>query len=260
MRGNWKALDRTGLLQITAIECSLDLKSGEPLDPPSTATIQLAEQFMAREHFKEDITPAADVKISWLGASFVRRFAVKVEAAGVTSLQAYLLRSPSNDRDIIAELGNRHETSLADVWCFLRQQAKGEGGALQTNSVNIFFVRDGAGELGVVDTVWGGAGWEVGASPVGRQTDVVSRDAGHFPLEHSSLAQVSELPGAKNSARRVGPRPSPRRGSRSSCAAPSPFERCSRVTDQMPQDDSSHTIRSCCTWLTPCLSWSGLLP
>ena len=44
------------------IECSLDLKSGEPLDPPSTATIQQAEQFKAREHFKEDITPAADVK------------------------------------------------------------------------------------------------------------------------------------------------------------------------------------------------------
>ena len=150
-----------------SVECSPHRKSGEPLDPPSTAAIPLAEQFVAREHFKEDITPAADVKISWLGASFVRRFAVKVEAAGVTLLQAYLLRSPSNDRDIIAELGNRHETSLADVWCFLRQQAKGEGGALQTNSVYIFFVRDGAGELGVVDTVWGGAGWEVGASPVG---------------------------------------------------------------------------------------------
>jgi hypothetical protein len=179
-----KKLEGAGPDRIVAahrIECSLHLKSGEPLDPPSTATIQQAEQFKAREHFKEDITPAADVKISWLGASFVRRFAVKVEAAGVTSLQAYLLRSPSNDRDIIAELGNRHETSLADVWCFLRQQAKSEGGALQTNSVNIFFVRDGAGELGVVDTVWGGAGWEVGASPVGNKrtwypgTRVISR-------------------------------------------------------------------------------------
>jgi hypothetical protein len=163
------------------VECSLPRKSVEPLDPPSTAAIQLAEQFVAREYFKEDITPAADVKISWLGASFVRRFAVKVEAAGVTSLQTYLLRSHSNDRDIIAELDNRHETSLADVWCFLRQQAKGEGGALQINSVNIFFVRDGAGELGVVDAVWGGAGWEVGASPMGNKrtwspgTRVISR-------------------------------------------------------------------------------------
>jgi hypothetical protein len=79
-----------------------------------------------------------------------------------------LLRSPSNDRAIIAELGGGHETNLADVWCLLRRQAKGEDGALQTNSVpNIFFVRDSAGELGVVDSVWGGAGWEIGASPVG---------------------------------------------------------------------------------------------
>lgn len=150
------------------IECSLLRKSGEPLDPPSTAAIPRAEQFVAREHFKEDIAPTAEVNISWLGASFVRRFAGKVEAAGVTSLQTHLLRSPSNDRAIIAELGGGHETNLADVWCLLRRQAKGEDGALQTNSVpNIFFVRDSAGELGVVDSVWGGAGWEIGASPVG---------------------------------------------------------------------------------------------
>jgi hypothetical protein len=164
------------------MECSLHRKAGEPIDPPSTSAIHQTEQFVAREHFKEDIAPAADVKVSWLGASFVRRFAIKVEAAGITSLQTYFLRSPSNDRDIIAELGNAHETSLADVWCLLRQQAKGEEGALQTNSVpNIFFVRDGAGELGVVDAVWGGAGWEIGASPVGDKrtwapgTRVISR-------------------------------------------------------------------------------------
>jgi hypothetical protein len=150
------------------IECSLNRKTGEPFDPPSTSAIPQTEQFVAREHFKEDIAPTAGVKISWLGATFIRRFAAKVEAAGVTSLQTYILKNPSNDRAIIAELGNRHETKLADVWCLLGLQAKGEDGALQTNSVpNIFFVRDGAGELGVVDAVWGGAGWEIGASPVG---------------------------------------------------------------------------------------------
>jgi len=150
------------------IECSLHQKAVEPFDPPSTSAIPRAEQFIAREHFKEDIAPTADVKISWLGATFVRRFAIKVEAAGVTSLRTHSLSSPSNDREIIAELGDGHETNLADVWCLLRRQAKGEDGALKINSVpNIFFVRDAAGELGVVDTVWGGAGWEIGASPVG---------------------------------------------------------------------------------------------
>ena len=207
---------------------------------------------MAREHFKEDITPAADVKISWLGASFVRRFAVKVEAAGVTLLQAYLLRSPPNDRDIIAELGNRHETSLADVWCFLRQQAKGEGGALQTNSVYIFFVRDGAGELGVVDTVWGGAGWEVGASPVGEQTDVVSWDANHFPLERFRAKWIPVRVKKTRQNKRLEP------GS-DSIRTDKALARCGFgiVAEVGP---FSYNIRSCCTWLTPCLSWSRLLP
>lgn len=150
------------------IECSPRQKAVEPFDPPSTSAIPRAEQFIARDHFKEDITPTADVKISWLGATFVRRFAIKVEAAGVTSLRTHSLSSPSNDKEIMAQLGDGHETNLADVWCLLRRQARGEDGALTTNSVpNVFFVRDGAGELGVVDTVWGGAGWEIGASPVG---------------------------------------------------------------------------------------------
>jgi len=164
------------------IECALQQKAVEPFDPPSTSAIPRAEQFIAREHFKEDIAPTADVKISWLGATFLRRFAIKVEAAGVTSLRTYSLSSPSNDREIIAELGDGHETNLADVWCLLRLHAKGVDGALKTDSVpNIFFVRDGAGELGVVDAVWGGAGWEIGASPVGDKrvwasgTRVISR-------------------------------------------------------------------------------------
>ena len=150
------------------IECSLRQKAVEPFDPPSTSAIPRAEQFIAREHFKENIAPTADVKVSWLGATFARRFAIKVEAAGVTSLRTQSLSSPSNDSEIIAALGDGHETNLADVWCLLRRQARGEDGALTTSSVpNIFFVRDGAGELGVVDTVWGGAGWEIGASPMG---------------------------------------------------------------------------------------------
>jgi hypothetical protein len=152
------------------MECSPHRKALDSFDPPSTSAIPHAEQFVAREHFREDIAPTADVQISWLGATFVRRFAMKVEAeaAGTTSLQAYFLKNPSKNSELIAELGNGHETNLADVWCLLRLQPKGEDGALQTNSApNIFFVRDGTGELGVVDAVWGGAGWEIGASPVG---------------------------------------------------------------------------------------------
>ncbi|MET3154375.1 hypothetical protein [Bradyrhizobium diazoefficiens] len=116
------------------IECSLKRKPGEPLDPPSTAAIPHAESFIASEHFKEDITPTAPVKISWLGATFARRFAVKVEAADDTSLQTHVLNNPSNSGQILGELGARAESKLADIWCLLRLQANGESGALQTSS------------------------------------------------------------------------------------------------------------------------------
>ncbi|WP_271573405.1 hypothetical protein [Bradyrhizobium sp. CCBAU 11361] len=152
------------------IECSLKRKPGEPLDPPSTAAIPGSESFVASEHFREDIAPTATVKISWLGATFARRFAVKVEAADATSLQTHVLNKSSSAVQILGELGPRAESKLADIWCLLKQQANGESGALQTSSVpNLFFVRDGTGDLGVVDALWGGAGWEIGASPVGSQ-------------------------------------------------------------------------------------------
>ncbi|QOZ46838.1 hypothetical protein XH89_27725 [Bradyrhizobium sp. CCBAU 53340] len=150
------------------IECSLKRKPGEPLDPPSTAAIPSTDSFVASEYFKEDIAPTARVKISWLGATFMRRFAVKIEAADDTSLQTRVLNNPASAAQIADELGARAESKLADVWCLLKLQANGEGGALQTSSVpNLFFVRDGAGDLGVVDALWGGAGWEIGASPLG---------------------------------------------------------------------------------------------
>lgn len=151
------------------IGCSLRPKAEEPSDPSSTSAIPHTEKFVAREHFKEDFSSSAAIKISWLGATFVRRFMGKVEDdTGDASFQTYVLNASSSDRDILAKLGQGHESSLVDVWCLLRQQPNGNSGALQTNSTpNIFFVRDVAGELGVVDAIWGGAGWEIGASPVG---------------------------------------------------------------------------------------------
>ena len=151
------------------IECSLHRSPLEPSDPSSTSAIPHVEKFVAREHFKEDVSSAADVKMSWLGATFMRRFMATVEEdGGFASFQTYVLSRLSSDKEIILQLGQGHESKLVDVWCLLRRQASGDAGALQTNSTpNIFFVRDTAGEVGVVDVVWGGVGWEIGASPVG---------------------------------------------------------------------------------------------
>jgi hypothetical protein len=153
----------------TIVRCSPRATPVEPADPSVTATIP--RKFIASQRFRQDMSPAAEVRISWLGATFMRRFAAKTEDDTTeVTLQIYALSKASGGNQIIAELQGRHETRLAEVWCFLKLQANGEDGALQTGAVpNIFFVRDAAGELGAVDAIWGGAGWEIGASPLGGQ-------------------------------------------------------------------------------------------
>jgi hypothetical protein len=165
----------------TTVSCSRPATPLEPADPSVTAAIP--RKFIAGERFRESTSPSAEVRISWLGATFVRRFAVKIEDdINDVALQIHALTRASTDNQIIAELHGRHETRLAEVWCFLKLQARGEDGALQTNAVpNVFFVRDATGQLGAVDMLWGGAGWEIGASPVAGQrqwpsgTRIISR-------------------------------------------------------------------------------------
>ena len=171
------------LIHEERINCSHPAPVAEPLDPPTTSAFAGVKKFLAGAHFKENIAPSADVMIAWLGATFMRRFSVKIEdAGGETALQFHTLLRLSRDRHIMDDLADRHETRLIDMWCLLKIQAHGGSGILRIDAVpNIFYVRDSSGVLGVVDAVWGGAGWEIGASsldgermwPVG--TRVVSR-------------------------------------------------------------------------------------
>jgi hypothetical protein len=167
---NEPAANSAALSAGTNASCSRRATPAEPADPSadSSVTAAISHKFIACQRFRENTSPAAEVRISWLGATFVRRFAVKIEDdTNDVALQIHVLNKASSDNELIAELHDRYETRLADVWCFLKLQANSEDGALQTNAVpNIFFVRDAAGELGAVDTIWGGAGWEIGASPV----------------------------------------------------------------------------------------------
>lgn len=161
---------RADVLQVSdSVSCSLQAARERPLDPPTTSSLPSRSSFVAAQHFREDISPAAEVRISWLGASFMRRFVVMIQdEPDRIELRTATLVAPSNDNDIIAALGDRHETRLVDLWCLLKRHAAGQGGALRADLVpNVFFMRDGSGELHVVDAVWGGAGWEIGASDVG---------------------------------------------------------------------------------------------
>jgi hypothetical protein len=158
------------------LSCSPHGAPAETADIPATSALPHQEKFIAGEHFKQNISPAAEARISWLGATFKSRFAAKIEDdPDDVMLQTYALNRPSSNIQIIAELAGHHGTKLSDLWCLLKLQAGGEDGALQTNAVpNIIFVRDAAGVLGAVDAIWGGAGWEIGASPVGGQRQWLS--------------------------------------------------------------------------------------
>jgi hypothetical protein len=147
--------------------CSLAPAATEPLDPPTTSAFPGTRQFRAREHFKRNIASSADVKILWIGATFMRRYATKTEdVTDSSAIRFHTLFRSSRDSQIIDELGDSHETRLADLWCFLKAQANGETGILFIDAPNVFYVRDSTGVLGAVDATWGGAGWEIGASPV----------------------------------------------------------------------------------------------
>lgn len=149
------------------ITCFLPPTSAEPLDPPTTSALVGMRQFHAHEHFQKNIASSAEVRIQWIGATFLHRYATKTEdVTDSIAIRFYTLFRSSRDSQIVDELGDSHETQLADLWCLLKAQANGEVGILSLNAPNVFYVRDSAGVLTAVDATWGGAGWEIGASSV----------------------------------------------------------------------------------------------
>lgn len=135
-----------------------------------TSALRGEAAFIAHDRFREDVSNRSEVKISWLGSGFGRRYLAKVEPlSDVTSLQVFALNKPLRSVAIAETLHHPYETNLADIWCLLKLQPNGEPGILSVNTIsNLFFVRDVSGALGVVDVLWSGVGWEIGASPITR--------------------------------------------------------------------------------------------
>jgi len=153
------------LSRISTIQCPPET---ELIDPPVTSALRDEHHFKVARHFRLDISAGAEVNISWLGARFTRRFMVKVEPRPVVAkLRVFVLNRPSRSIGIAEAFHRPYETRLADLWCLLKLQPGGEPGTLLTDAQpNLFFIRSSTGELNVVDAVWSGAGWEIGASPM----------------------------------------------------------------------------------------------
>jgi hypothetical protein len=163
------ANDQGPLTPQGVVDCSASDQPPEADDPATTSAIPRAERFIAQDHFRETASSTRGaVQITWVGAMFRERFLNKIEeGVGRAVLRRFVLRRSSRSADIVADLSIYHETKLADLWCLLSRQPGGGAGRLLINAVpNVFYIRDTEGVLAAVDAVWGGAGWEIGASSV----------------------------------------------------------------------------------------------
>mgnify|MGYP001579393795 CR=1 FL=1 len=136
------------------------LKLIGPIAIPATTV-----PFAARAKF---VVGNAQTKISWIGSNFQEWFFGKTEEplAETTLRYARLVKS-SVDRPILTELGDKAETTLAQISALMERQPNDKEGVLLTDGwANIFYVRDVLGELRAVDVYWDGDGWGVGADSV----------------------------------------------------------------------------------------------
>ncbi len=139
------------------------VKPKKLLEPVARFDAFSMAKFVAAEHFRVDIGRKAKVQITFLWDNFSMYFVPKIEEdVPAGELNVSKLLEPSLDARIIAELGERHETYLADLWSLLKQQPNGESGPLLTDGKgNIFYIRDANGTLWTVNAFWnsGYGGW-----------------------------------------------------------------------------------------------------
>lgn len=140
------------------------------LEPVGTITVPATtSKFVAREKFVRDTGRKAKVKIIFLGGNFSSWFLDKTEDPMVEqALRYHKLRKSSVDRPIIAELGDKAETTLAEMFSLMEMQKNGESGVLLNNGwANIFYVKDINEVLRTVLVYWDDDGWDVRARGVG---------------------------------------------------------------------------------------------
>lgn len=147
---------------------TVDEISNDPMKRVATVIIVPPAQFAARDHYVEDTSGGANVAIAWIGNTFRRQLLDKVETGSdPAEIIVYRLRVPTTNRGIFALVGDRPDIGLAHIWALLLHQPAGEEGPLVTEGrANLFLVSDMHGAHFVVDVIWGGAGWEIGATPL----------------------------------------------------------------------------------------------
>lgn len=148
----------------------LIVKATELLAFMSQVSVPAVKKFVTSKAFVIDTSATAKVKIGYLGENFKTSFLAKVEKnIPATTLAVHRLIKNSLDQPIRDQLGDKSETTLAQLYHLLCQQPNGEAGPLLTNGYwNIFYIKDAKGQFWAVSARWNACygDWLVDASRV----------------------------------------------------------------------------------------------
>ncbi|MBI3304741.1 hypothetical protein HYZ80_00210 [Candidatus Parcubacteria bacterium] len=163
------------------------------LEEIDTITIPAtAERFVARDKFVLNYGDRAKpgVRISYLGENFNNWFLGKTEGPTAEATLRYArLTRPELAGPILAELGDRKETTLAAIYVLMERQPNGKSGTLLNNGwANVFYVPDRKGMLRAVFVYWFGNVWYVNAYSVEHPN---RWDDGYQVFSRNSLVAVA---------------------------------------------------------------------
>lgn len=127
-----------------------------------TVPVRATGRFVADRKFVKKDSP---IKIIRIDDNFRKWFSGKTEGPTTkTTLCCATLSRSSIDSPILAELGEKYETALAQIYALMKRQQNGKVGSLLTEGgSNVFYVRDADGNLRAVGVFWNDGGWDVKA-------------------------------------------------------------------------------------------------
>jgi len=133
------------------------------LELVGTVDIAQTGKFIASDKFVVNTGDKATLKIAYVSDQFKEWFLDKTEEpADGSQLARYKLVEPSTILDMVGALGDKANTTLAQVFYLMEQQGRGEEGVLLVDGyANIFIVPDINGVLRAVFVHLSSDGWDV---------------------------------------------------------------------------------------------------
>ena len=150
----------SSLVMDTQVEKSSVLERLPPVHVDGTI------HFRATDYFAIDTSATATVSIASMKDEFVKEFLSDIEM-GVPpgDIRVFRLKKTAHDSSILGALGRVHTVNLSDIWELLKQQPRGEKGALLTDDgkTNMFYCVSTNQKLFVVRARWrsGNQGWHL---------------------------------------------------------------------------------------------------